>query len=306
MHGLPELPRKINRTLLAIYNPVVLTCRKFLLWGRAFATMPWSSCSICGRRGPKAFMLQAVGQELVSMWGLSEDEAFELRLKESLICPWCGSKHRARRIASVFFLETGLAMLNRKAHPANDFGPVLVLNRIDGLDALFQGFPGTVLTDYVEGSEPGAIVDGVRHEDACRLTFADETFTAVIHSETLEHVPDPDAALQEIGRVLKPGGLHIFTVPMKPGTRTTEPRMVADGPGGWTDRLTPRLHHPGGSWGWPVHTEFGEDLEARLKAASWEVRVDRADSDDLAKYGRKCVCDVYVTRKPASVGRGGS
>lgn len=293
MSGSPRLPRYLKALLLAVYNPVVLTSRKILRWARIFATCPWTDCAVCGRRGPKAFVPQAVGQELVDMWGLGTNEALDLRLKESLICPWCGSKHRARRIAAVFFDEI------KRTESADEFGPILILNRIDGLDESFRKLPGTVLTDYVEGAEPGTVVDGIRHEDAQRLTFADGTFSAVIESETLEHVPDLEQALSEIARVLKPGGLHIFTVPMKPGTARTEPRMVRDPAGAWIDRISPRLHHPGGSWGWVVHTEFGEDFAAKLSEAGWAVRIDRTGSDDLAEYGRQCVCDVYVTRKPA-------
>jgi hypothetical protein len=296
MSGFPQLPRSLKVLLLAIYNPVVLTARKILRWARVFATGTWSSCSVCGHRGPKAFMPEAVGQELVTMWGLAESDALDLRLKESLICPWCRSKHRARRIAAVFFEET-----NRVAGSADQFGPILILNRIDGLDDVFRAFPGTVLTDFVEGAEPGTVVDGVRHEDAQNLTFADGTFSAVIDSETLEHVPDLDQALSEIARVLKPGGLHIFTVPMKPGTPRTEPRMVRDPAGEWVDRLTPRLHHPGGSWGWMVHTEFGADFAAKLRETGWVVRIDRTGSDDLDEYGRICVCDVYVAQKPTAL-----
>ncbi len=290
------MPRYLKALLLAVYNPVVLTSRKIVRWARIFATCPWTDCAVCGRRGPKAFVPEAVGQELVTIWGLGTNEALDLRLKESLICPWCGSKHRARRIAAVFFDE------KNRAESADEFGPILILNRIDGLDEVFRKLPGTVLTDYVEGAEPGTIVDGIRHEDAQNLTFADGTFSAVIDSETLEHVPDLDQALGEIARVLKPGGMHIFTVPMKPGTLRTEPRMVRDPAGAWIDRIKPRLHHPGGSWGWVVHTEFGEDFAAKLIEAGWAVRVDRAGSEDLAEYGRPCVCDVYVTRKIAEPG----
>ncbi|MGL4322471.1 MAG: class I SAM-dependent methyltransferase, partial [Beijerinckiaceae bacterium] len=42
--------------------------------------------------------------------------------------------------------------------------------------------------------------------DACRLGFADETFDAVNVPFVITLVPDPEAALTEIARVLKPGG----------------------------------------------------------------------------------------------------
>jgi len=49
--------------------------------------------------------------------------------------------------------------------------------------------------------------------DAAKLPFADGSFDAVICSEVLEHVPDPDAALAEIVRVTRPGGQVALSVP---------------------------------------------------------------------------------------------
>lgn len=49
--------------------------------------------------------------------------------------------------------------------------------------------------------------------DAARLPFPDNSFDRIICSEVLEHVPDPDAVLEEISRILKPGGLFIASVP---------------------------------------------------------------------------------------------
>ncbi|NPV77015.1 MAG: class I SAM-dependent methyltransferase [Anaerolineae bacterium] len=45
------------------------------------------------------------------------------------------------------------------------------------------------------------------------LPFPDGYFGGCISNSVLEHIPDVDAVLKEIARVLKPGGLFIFCVP---------------------------------------------------------------------------------------------
>ena len=49
--------------------------------------------------------------------------------------------------------------------------------------------------------------------DALALPYPDATFDTVIASEILEHIPDDDAAIAELTRVLKPGGSLAVTVP---------------------------------------------------------------------------------------------
>jgi SAM-dependent methyltransferase len=54
---------------------------------------------------------------------------------------------------------------------------------------------------------------GAVQGDALRLPFADGTFDRVIASEVLEHIPDDVAAMRELARVLRPGGVMAVTVP---------------------------------------------------------------------------------------------
>jgi ubiquinone/menaquinone biosynthesis C-methylase UbiE len=49
--------------------------------------------------------------------------------------------------------------------------------------------------------------------DAGALPFASRTFDRVYCSEVLEHLVDPRAAVLEIRRVLKPGGVAVLSVP---------------------------------------------------------------------------------------------
>ncbi|WP_216909291.1 class I SAM-dependent methyltransferase [Nocardia noduli] len=49
--------------------------------------------------------------------------------------------------------------------------------------------------------------------DALALPFADGEFDCVIASEILEHIPEDDAAIAELIRVLRPGGTLVVTVP---------------------------------------------------------------------------------------------
>lgn len=56
---------------------------------------------------------------------------------------------------------------------------------------------------------------GLSAANALFLPFADNTFDKIICSEVLEHIPDYRAALDEIHRVLKPGGLLCASVPRR-------------------------------------------------------------------------------------------
>ena len=75
--------------------------------------------------------------------------------------------------------------------------------------------------DYRPGLEPGVVpLERYPHlsvslsPDPRLLPFDDETFDAVLSCGVLEHVEDPDASLEEIRRVLTPGGtFYVYKLP---------------------------------------------------------------------------------------------
>ncbi len=70
-----------------------------------------------------------------------------------------------------------------------------------------------VPTQFFPEIRSGSVHQGFRCEDLARQTFADESFDIVITQDVLEHLLEPMASLKEICRTLKPGGVHLFTVP---------------------------------------------------------------------------------------------
>jgi SAM-dependent methyltransferase len=64
-----------------------------------------------------------------------------------------------------------------------------------------------------EKEAPAAARAGAVRGDALKLPFADATFDRVIAAEILEHLPEDTAAIAEVARVLRPGGLAAVTVP---------------------------------------------------------------------------------------------
>ena len=75
----------------------------------------------------------------------------------------------------------------------------------------------TTREKFADFNEPGngAKSFGLSSANALELPFAANTFDKVICSEVLEHIPDYRGALQEIERVLKPGGLFCASVPRR-------------------------------------------------------------------------------------------
>ena len=88
------------------------------------------------------------------------------------------------------------------------------------------------------------------------------TIDLFITQDVLEHVLEPDRAMAEIARVLRPGGAHVYTVPIEHG-RQTLVRAVRSGTG--IEHLLPPEYHGG-----------PDDLERSLVVREW--------GDDIVEF----------------------
>lgn len=69
----------------------------------------------------------------------------------------------------------------------------------------------SILKSRMTGFQSSKIV--VKNEDIQKLSFSENSFDLVISMETIEHVAESKKAIQELFRVLRPGGYLILTCP---------------------------------------------------------------------------------------------
>lgn len=211
-------------------------------------------------------------------------------LRDEYACARCGSIPRQRALLHVLRVEFP-NWPPLRIHESSPGGPSSEKLRRD-----CRGYVGSHLwTDLPLGAKR----DGMRCEDLERLTFADESFDLCITQDVMEHVLDPAAALREIARTLKPGGAHVFTVPIH--SRPTTLVRARRGAQGIEHLLPPDYHgNPIDAAGSLVVREWGRDLPELIHAhcgLSTTVHVIRDRT--LGLDGE--FLEVCVTRKPERV-----
>jgi SAM-dependent methyltransferase len=151
------------------------------------------------------------------------------------------------------------------------------------------------------GSLPDAGSWGVIRGSGYTLPFATHSFDCVIISEVLEHLHDDDAALRELSRVLRPGGLLAVSVPREGPEAVcwALSRAYRSMPGGHV-RIYRRtaLRRKLGEHGYRVvATHFAHALHAPFWWLRCLVGIENADALPVRLYHRLLVWDLM--QRPA-------
>jgi SAM-dependent methyltransferase len=149
-------------------------------------------------------------------------------------------------------------------------------------------------SQYAEGVVRGSEVGGVRVEDVQRLTFAASTFDVCTSTEVFEHVPDDHRAFTEMLRVLRPGGVLIFTVPIALDAKTCERAAIVDG--ALVHRMPPEYHVDPAAGHDPVlaFRDYGGDIVSRLTEAGF-AQAEIVNPEGIRWFGFRR--PVIVARK---------
>ena len=229
-------------------------------------------CPVCNAKLVTLYR-PVCGDELVKQWNLDSHWENLVQRREGEICISCGSSLRVRQLALAL-----VYWINGRLKTSQDSVKGLVekkklneitiaeINSCGALHKTMKTLPGISYSEFQPDDH------SVRHENLMSLTYPEEVFDLVLHSDTLEHVPDVHVALLEIWRVLKPGGVSVFSMPIiRDGRGTIRRAMLSKN--GSVEHLKPASFH-GGSFQstrqYLVFTEFGEDFPEFFKKSGFK------------------------------------
>lgn len=219
-------------------------------------------CPCCG--GLDIVQKDILWDNLIDIWNLSKIETDYINRQQGLRCTSCGSRLRSMALAAWLCRHFGAELPLSELTDSPLHAPqveILEINEAGQLTQFLRKLPGHTLGCFPE-------------VDIMDLSYMDETFDLVVHSDTLEHVPDPVRALAECKRVLRPNGQCAFTVP-----------VVVDRLSRSTDRGLASYHGHADlkAEDFKVRTEFGAD--------TWKIAISAGFTE----------CSVFALEYPAAL-----
>ncbi len=212
--------------------------------------------------------------------------------RDHLLCSSCGSIPRERALMKVIedYYPHWRELTIHETSPCNR-GASPKLQKHCARYSSSQYFPHVA---------PGAIepITKSRCENLEALTFPDNSLDLFVSQDVMEHIFDPEAAVKEIARVLKPGGAHIFTAPLINKTRASEVWASRNPDGSIVHHHPPEYHgNPVDNQGALVTMHWGYDIASfiteKAKTPTIIIAIDNIDIGIRAEY-----IDVILSTKP--------
>jgi len=245
----------ISQTLKKIIpNKVKIFLKTMFLWKmrtRITHLEKINACVCCGSKS--VIETPVLWEQLIQDWQLTLNEVSYINRQQGFHCHRCKVRLRGMTLAYAMMRMNSYQGLFKDfvKTPWMRKKTILEVNRADWLTQYLKQIPGHILSSYPD-------------VNLQNLPYTESTFDIVVHSDTLEHVSDPQKALQECRRVLKPNGFCAFTTPVIPD-RLTKSRFG----------LPPSFHGAEDhiSEDYKVQTEFGADIwKLAFEAGFSEVR----------------------------------
>lgn len=206
-------------------------------------------CIVCGNPNPGWDYTQPVDVSLKKSWGINTGLAELFNYREGTLCQNCGVNLRATGLAK------GILKHYRKTGEFSEWVKwanktklrVAEINPCHQLHEQLKKITQLTTSNYGDKAT----------EDIQNLSYDDNTFDLVLHSETLEHIDDPLKALDECRRVIKDDGVVVFTIPMIWGRKTRRRAAISKGR---VKNILPPAYHGYNKPDYLVFWEFGRDF----------------------------------------------
>jgi hypothetical protein len=207
-------------------------------------------------------------------------------LRDGLICGTCGSLPRNRRLSAVLDLV-------KPAWRSADLWEIAPFGAAS--QRLQQECRGYVGTHYWPDVPPGGERWGYVCQNVEAPTFEPASLDVVVSQDVFEHVLDWSAGMRSVARVLRPGGIHVWTTPRQRTLPCTQlrARLV----NGQLEHIAPPEYHGNPvADGSLVTVDWGMDLETLVCEVSGldtvSVRLESTAQGMLGSYS-----EVFVSRR---------
>lgn len=212
-------------------------------------------------------------------------------LRDTLLCANCGCIPRERALAEVF----GIAALDMECKLIHESSPV---DR--GFSCLLQKRYGNnyLRSQYWPELQAGELRGKFRNENLEALSFADDSISVHVSQDVFEHLFNPEQAVHELYRTLRPGGMHIFTTPLIAGDQPTRCRAKLEAGQVLHLEEPPEYHgNPISENGSLVTYHYGYDLASWIDRCSG-FKTEIFSITDISKGIIADLNEVLVSRKP--------